>query len=309
MPGAGRRTPRRRESTSPCARSILARTSRAMASGRSRSTSGSGCRTSSSPRSPTARVRTSSTRRTSTTRRSTSSSTRPRRRSTRTSAPRSSTRCNRSSIERGGYIIWSFQNSVDAYSKKVGGIQPVDKTAWGSNRCQLHKLYFRVDRAEPVDWTRWPRGQRSPTPEALLEPPGPVASGDTVARTATLMWIAPASASQHSRALRRLGSRLRRNAGAPGRPGGADPRPRRLPEQLAALRQQLGLDQPLLEPVRSLARQLLTGSLGAVAHLATVGWRRCCSTAVSRPWRSSSPRRSSRSRSQSSSASIGRGAP
>ena len=36
-----------------------------------------------------------------------------------------------------------FQNSVDAYSRKVGGIQPIDKTAWGLNRCQLHKLYFK----------------------------------------------------------------------------------------------------------------------------------------------------------------------
>ena len=38
--------------------------------------------------------------------------------------------------DRGGYIIWSFQNSVDAYSRKVGGIQPIDKTAWGLDRCQ-----------------------------------------------------------------------------------------------------------------------------------------------------------------------------
>ena len=45
--------------------------------------------------------------------------------------------------QRGGYIIWSFQNAVDAYSKKIGGIQPIDKTAWGLGRCQLHKLYFK----------------------------------------------------------------------------------------------------------------------------------------------------------------------
>lgn len=45
--------------------------------------------------------------------------------------------------DRGGYIIWSFQNGVDAYSKKLGGIQPVDETGWGLGRCQLHKLYFR----------------------------------------------------------------------------------------------------------------------------------------------------------------------
>ena len=45
--------------------------------------------------------------------------------------------------ERGGDIIWSFQNGVDAYSKKLGGIQPIDKTALGLGRAQLHKLYFR----------------------------------------------------------------------------------------------------------------------------------------------------------------------
>jgi peptide/nickel transport system substrate-binding protein len=45
--------------------------------------------------------------------------------------------------ERGGYLIWSFQNTVDAYSRKLGGIQPVDETAWGLGRCQLHKLYFQ----------------------------------------------------------------------------------------------------------------------------------------------------------------------
>ena len=45
--------------------------------------------------------------------------------------------------QRGGYIIWSFQNGVDAYSSKIGGIQPIDKTAWGLGRCQLHKLYFK----------------------------------------------------------------------------------------------------------------------------------------------------------------------
>jgi peptide/nickel transport system substrate-binding protein len=44
--------------------------------------------------------------------------------------------------ERGGYVIWSFQNTVDAYSEKLRGIQPVDETAWGLGRCQLHKLYF-----------------------------------------------------------------------------------------------------------------------------------------------------------------------
>ena len=44
--------------------------------------------------------------------------------------------------ERGGNLIWSFQNYVDAYSKKVGGIQPIDKTGWGMGRCQLHKLSF-----------------------------------------------------------------------------------------------------------------------------------------------------------------------
>ena len=43
--------------------------------------------------------------------------------------------------ERGGYIIWSFGNTVDAYSKKIGGVIATDKTGWGLGRCQLHKLY------------------------------------------------------------------------------------------------------------------------------------------------------------------------
>jgi len=45
--------------------------------------------------------------------------------------------------DRGGYLIWSFQNGVDAYSDKLGGIQPIDETGWGLGRCQLHKLYFK----------------------------------------------------------------------------------------------------------------------------------------------------------------------
>lgn len=45
--------------------------------------------------------------------------------------------------DRGGYLIWSFQNNVDAYSKKVGGVQPIDKTAFGLNRAQLHKLWLQ----------------------------------------------------------------------------------------------------------------------------------------------------------------------
>lgn len=44
--------------------------------------------------------------------------------------------------ERGGYIIWSFQNGVDAYSTKIGGIPAGDETGWGMGRCQLNKLYF-----------------------------------------------------------------------------------------------------------------------------------------------------------------------
>jgi peptide/nickel transport system substrate-binding protein len=44
--------------------------------------------------------------------------------------------------DRGGNIIWSFQNTVDAYSKKLGGIIPVDETGWGLGRCRVEKLYF-----------------------------------------------------------------------------------------------------------------------------------------------------------------------
>jgi peptide/nickel transport system substrate-binding protein len=45
-------------------------------------------------------------------------------------------------FDRGGNLIWSFQNTVDAYSKKVTGFQPVDETGWGLGRCQLNLLSF-----------------------------------------------------------------------------------------------------------------------------------------------------------------------
>jgi peptide/nickel transport system substrate-binding protein len=45
-------------------------------------------------------------------------------------------------FERGGYLIWSFQDTVDAYSKKVGGYDLVDETGWGLGRCRLQKLHF-----------------------------------------------------------------------------------------------------------------------------------------------------------------------
>lgn len=47
--------------------------------------------------------------------------------------------------ERGGYMIWSFGNTVDAYSKKLGfasGFQPVDHSAWGLGRCRLDRVGF-----------------------------------------------------------------------------------------------------------------------------------------------------------------------
>jgi peptide/nickel transport system substrate-binding protein len=45
-------------------------------------------------------------------------------------------------FERGGNIIWSFQNTVDAYTTKVAGYAPVDETGWGLGRCRLDRLYF-----------------------------------------------------------------------------------------------------------------------------------------------------------------------
>jgi peptide/nickel transport system substrate-binding protein len=45
-------------------------------------------------------------------------------------------------FDRGGNLIWSFQNTVDAYSKKVTGFQAVDETGWGLGRCQLNLLSF-----------------------------------------------------------------------------------------------------------------------------------------------------------------------
>jgi peptide/nickel transport system substrate-binding protein len=44
--------------------------------------------------------------------------------------------------DRGGNLIWSFQNTLDAYSSKVDGYDPVDHTGWGLGRCRLDKLFF-----------------------------------------------------------------------------------------------------------------------------------------------------------------------
>jgi peptide/nickel transport system substrate-binding protein len=45
-------------------------------------------------------------------------------------------------FERGGNLIWSFQNTLDAYSTKVAGYDPVDRTGWGLGRCRLDRLYL-----------------------------------------------------------------------------------------------------------------------------------------------------------------------
>lgn len=45
-------------------------------------------------------------------------------------------------FERGGNIIWSFQNTVDAYSSKLAGYNPVDRSGWGLGRCRLDKIGF-----------------------------------------------------------------------------------------------------------------------------------------------------------------------
>ena len=55
---------------------------------------------------------------------------------------RSSSACRRSSTTRGGNLIWSYQNTIDAYSKKVTGFTKVDQTGWGLGRCQLNRLSF-----------------------------------------------------------------------------------------------------------------------------------------------------------------------
>jgi peptide/nickel transport system substrate-binding protein len=44
--------------------------------------------------------------------------------------------------DRGGNLIWSFQNTLDAYSSKVSGYDPVDHTGWGLGRCRLDRLFF-----------------------------------------------------------------------------------------------------------------------------------------------------------------------
>lgn len=45
-------------------------------------------------------------------------------------------------FERGGNLIWSFQNTLDAYSTKVKGYDAIDQTGWGLGRCRLDRLYF-----------------------------------------------------------------------------------------------------------------------------------------------------------------------
>ena len=45
-------------------------------------------------------------------------------------------------FDRGGFLIWATQNTVDAYSTKVAGYDPVDHTAWGLSRCRLDRLGF-----------------------------------------------------------------------------------------------------------------------------------------------------------------------
>ena len=170
---------------SPSARWILGRTSRAMASGRSRSTSGSGCRTSSSPRSPTGRARAWSTSRISTTRRSTSSNCRPRSTLDKNKRAPIVHEMQRIQYERGGYLIWSFQNTVDAYSKKLGGIQPVDKTALGPQPLPAAQAVLRLigqSRDADVRHLRRdrPGGLRSglrPTSGARARPDATVALG------------------------------------------------------------------------------------------------------------------------------------
>lgn len=42
----------------------------------------------------------------------------------------------------GGYVVWSFQNSVDAYSSKVAGFAPIDKTGFGLGQCRLNLVHF-----------------------------------------------------------------------------------------------------------------------------------------------------------------------
>lgn len=47
--------------------------------------------------------------------------------------------------ERGGFLIWSFGNTVDAYSKKIGfasGFEAIDHSAWGLGRCRLDRIGF-----------------------------------------------------------------------------------------------------------------------------------------------------------------------
>ena len=120
--------------------------------------------------------------------------------------------------ERGGNLIWSYQNTIDAYSKKVTGFTKVDQTGWGLGRCQLNRLSFvyasahayRQSTADEAGGRA--RQRRAAEPDALDR---------------------QAARAQRPHPARRLDPRLRGDPGAPRRPRAADPRPRRRADQLA----------------------------------------------------------------------------
>lgn len=45
-------------------------------------------------------------------------------------------------FDRGGFLVWAFDNTVDAYATTLGGYEGVDRTRWGLNRCRLDKVGF-----------------------------------------------------------------------------------------------------------------------------------------------------------------------
>ena len=200
-----------------------------------------------SPRSTTGPARPSSTRRTSTTRSSTGSSTRPPRRSTRRSAARSSSEMQKIQFDRGGNLIWSFQNTVDAYSTKVAGYPAGRRDRLGSRPLPARQA---VVRREPQARRIGRRPSTNAAAEALPLAPATRREGEpdcagSLQRLA-LQRARSCSASRCSSSSRPRRSRATRLPQILGQ--------RRRPTSSPRCAQELGLDQPAAQPVRALAR-------------------------------------------------------
>ena len=167
--------------------------------------------------------------------------------------------------ERGGYIIWSFQNTVDAYSTKLGGITAGRRDGVGSRPLPASQAVLRLTgRARDADG-----GTSRDRVRADDRPAGAVGPG---AAHSTARWV-----------LRRivlslfvlLGVSVLVFVATQALPG--DPAVQILgrsaqPAQLAALRHELGLDRSLPSQYAHWLGNLLRGSLGhSLASSQSVG--------------------------------------